>query len=523
MYVSSHERFRVFSCEGPPAQCRRSISLPPPHMATTPRAGSIEQALRKSAERFRLVVEAATGAMVMIRADGHIEMVNAQAERLFGYPRAELLGQPVEILIPERFRCHHPALRGGFFRTPQSRPMGAGRELFGRRKDGSEFPIEIGLNPIETEDGPMVLSAIVDTSERASAARALARSESEFRASFEAAAVGKVLADPASRVILRANRAFARMLGYEPEELAGRFDTEFTWHEDLASDAANYARLLSGEDDAHIHEKRYTRRDGTPFWARVSATLARAAGSDHPTLAIAAIEDIDARHTVETALRAAKLDLERVVDERTAALRQRDVLLREVYHRVKNNLQIVDSLLMMQARKTDDARAKDGLLGLRGRIFALGLVHQQLMESSDLKSFDVVPFLHELSNNILEGGGTGGVTLSVEACALDVGLDFAVPLGLLVTELVTNSLKHAFPAGTGNISVLLRPEGGGNLVLIVSDDGCGQSGKGQSNTAGSGLGASIIKSLVSQLEGAMIVRNENGLTTEIRIAMPKPS
>jgi len=127
---------------------------------------TVERALRQSEERFRRVVEAAPNAMVMINAAGRIEMVNAQAERVFGYARAEMLGQPVELLVPARARGHHPALRDFFFGSPQTRPMGAGRDLFGLRKDGSEFPVEIGLNPIGTEDGAMVLSAIVDISER---------------------------------------------------------------------------------------------------------------------------------------------------------------------------------------------------------------------------------------------------------------------------------------------------------------------------------------------------------------------
>ena len=117
-------------------------------------------------ERFRQVVESAPNAMVMISQRGEIEMVNAQAERVFGYARGEMLGQPIEMLVPERFRGNHPGLRGSFFASPKSRPMGAGRDLYGLKKDGSEFPIEIGLNPIETDEGTMVLSAIVDISDR---------------------------------------------------------------------------------------------------------------------------------------------------------------------------------------------------------------------------------------------------------------------------------------------------------------------------------------------------------------------
>jgi PAS domain S-box-containing protein len=357
-------------------------------------------------------------------------------------------------------------------------------------------------------------------SERTTSAHALAKSEAEFRASFEAAAVGKVLAEPLSRHISRANHAFARMLGYQPEQLAGRIYPHFIWHEDRASDAADHARLLAGTDDAIVSELRYIRRDGSPFWVRASAVLACAHGSCDRTILVQTIEDIDTRHKAEAALRAAKQELEQVVEERTDALGQRDLLLREVYHRVKNNLQLVDSLLMMQGRKLEDPQAKQALVSLRGRIFALGLVHQQLMGSADLKTFDVVPFLDDLSKNILDGVGTAGVTITVDACALVVDLDFAVPLGLLVTELVTNSLKHGFPDGTGTISVLLRNEGFDKLVLIVADDGIGLSRNGKPGRPEPGLGARIIRNLVVQLEGTMTVTTDAGMTTEIRINLP---
>jgi PAS domain S-box-containing protein len=121
---------------------------------------------KRTEERFRLVVESAPNAIVMVNAAGHIVLVNSQVERIFGYPREELVGSAVEILVPERFRAKHPADRARFFAAPSARPMGAGRDLFGRRKTGSEFPVEIGLTPIQTTEGILVLSAIVDITER---------------------------------------------------------------------------------------------------------------------------------------------------------------------------------------------------------------------------------------------------------------------------------------------------------------------------------------------------------------------
>jgi PAS domain S-box-containing protein len=121
---------------------------------------------KRAEERFRQLIEHAPNGMVMVDQTGKIMLVNMQIEKSFGYSRDELLGQSIEMLVPERFRAHHPTYRGGFSAQPTARPMGMGRDLYGLRKDGSEFPVEIGLNPLATEQGPMVLGMIVDITER---------------------------------------------------------------------------------------------------------------------------------------------------------------------------------------------------------------------------------------------------------------------------------------------------------------------------------------------------------------------
>jgi len=130
---------------------------------------------RLAEERFRLVVEAAPTAMIMVNKEGRITLINKRVETLFGYKRDELIDQPVETLVPERFRSQLVAFRHGYLCDPQARPMSAGRELFGRRKDGSEVPIEIGLNPIHTSKGLLVLASIVDITERKQAELEAAR------------------------------------------------------------------------------------------------------------------------------------------------------------------------------------------------------------------------------------------------------------------------------------------------------------------------------------------------------------
>ena len=131
-----------------------------------------DREILRAERRFRLTVEAAPSAMIVVNQEGLITFANAQTESTFGYPRDDLLGQPIEMLLPERFRAAHGGYRADFLAHPQARAMGTGRDLFGLRKDGQEVPIEIGLSPIETPEGVSVLASVIDITERRHAERA---------------------------------------------------------------------------------------------------------------------------------------------------------------------------------------------------------------------------------------------------------------------------------------------------------------------------------------------------------------
>ena len=157
------------------------------------RGVSIDITARKQAEeRFRLAVEAAPNAMVMVDREGHIILLNAQAEKVFGYAREELLGRSIEMLIPEEFRSGHPGHRHDFYLAPSARQMGAGRDLHGRRKDGSEVPVEIGLNPIDTPEGMAILASIIDITARRRIEAETAQQRSELTHLSRVAMLGEL-------------------------------------------------------------------------------------------------------------------------------------------------------------------------------------------------------------------------------------------------------------------------------------------------------------------------------------------
>ena len=212
--------------------------------------------------RFRQAVESAPNAIVMVNEAGTIEMVNSQTETFFGYSRDELIGQPVEMLVPERFRSAHIGYRQAYLAAPVSRPMGVGRELYGLRKDGTEFPVEIGLSLIDNNEETLILSSILDITQRKEAESALKESEERFRQMAEMTGEWLWEQDPGGYYIY-SSTAVNQILGFSQDEVMGKHYTEFLTPQDKAEQQV-YA---TSYQPFYALTNHYRHKDGHPVLA----------------------------------------------------------------------------------------------------------------------------------------------------------------------------------------------------------------------------------------------------------------
>ncbi len=260
---------------------------------------------------FRRLMDAAPDGMVVVDRSGRIVVTNRQAERMFGYDAAEMIGQPVEMLVPDAIRDCHAAWRESYMDTVRARPHGALVDLHARRKDGGEFPAEIGLNPFHDATGDFVVASVRDTTQRAQQQDALRRSEARFRAVFDGASVGIALVGRDGR-LQGMNGALASYLGYTPEEMIGQPMASYMHTADARLGAAERADLVSGQRDRCESERRYVRRDGRIAWLRSHDALVRDAGG-RPDFVVSVTEDVTERRRTEQALRDRTLELLQLV------------------------------------------------------------------------------------------------------------------------------------------------------------------------------------------------------------------
>jgi formate hydrogenlyase transcriptional activator len=223
-------------------------------------------------EKFRRLLEAAPDAMVIVDRSGRMSLVNSQTERMFGYSREELLNQPVEILIPEKFRDGHRRDRDVYTSAPYTRPMGTGLDLLGRRKDGSIFPVEISLSPLDDPDDVLITAAIRDVTERKRVEDALRLSQERFRLLVqEVKDYAIFMLDPTGK-ILSWNEGARKIKGYTADEIIGQHFSIFYTSEDIDQGKPG-EELRSATAEGRWEEEGWRlRKDGSRFWADVVIT-----------------------------------------------------------------------------------------------------------------------------------------------------------------------------------------------------------------------------------------------------------
>lgn len=454
----------------------------------------------KSEHTFRVFLEAAPDAIVVVDINGRMVMANNLAEKMFGFTREELLNNPVEILIPERSRHVHVKHREGYFENPRTRPMGEGRELSGRRKDGTEFPIEISLSPLETDQGKLVISIIRDIFQRK-------QLEAKFRGLLESAPDGILVVNSKGRIVI-ANSQVESLFGYTRDELMGQPIEILV--------PSRYAGVHVKHRDGYIQNPKTRpmgagqaltgrKKDGTEFPVEISLSPLE---TEQGTLITSIVRDITERRKAEEQLQ--------------DSLREKEALLKEIHHRVKNNLQVTSSLLRLQSDYIQDSTAREMFAESQNRIRSMALVHEKLYKSSDLSRINFTEYIESLGNLLFRSFGVdlNKIRLDIVQSSVFLSVETAVPCGLIINELLSNCLKHAFPNRHGEIKIKVSASESGQVDICVSDNGIGLP-NGFDFEKTDTLGLQLVRTLVRQLEGQIEIKSNGGAIFRITFSEEK--
>jgi PAS domain S-box-containing protein len=455
----------------------------------------MEKKVKKSNKGFYKVIFENTGtSTVIIEEDMTLSLVNTEFSQLTGYSKKEIEGK---LNWTEFFASDDLPMMKEFHAlrriNPDDAPRNYEARLITRNKDIRTVYLTVALLPGTKKS----MASIVDLTELQRSKKEIEKSKKKFKTIFENAAEAMILFDRYG-TILEANDKIEEISGFKKEEIIGHKFMKL-----LPKVKIEYLKalkafrdIISGNEIKQV-EWAIKNKAGKEIVFMAHPSVLRTENRIDGIVII--MEDITDRKRVENNLR--------------TSLEEKEVLLREIHHRVKNNLQIISSLLSLQCIQLDDTETVDVLRECQGRVRTMAMIHENLYQSKDINHVNFGNFVKKLLSDIFYSYRVDprSIKLATNIENVDIGIETAMPCGLIINELATNSIKHAFPNGTGNISVELTSSGlnDDSFILIFDDDGIGlPENLTPENTKK--LGLMVVNTLSNQLNAEMEIDRSNG-------------